>query len=91
VAETPLPVDEKLVTEIVELAGDFSSPERINRAMGKIFDSLLHRRITPKEAGTLCYIAQTILNSQRTVTFIEKSKPRRGRTFINDLPTAIRD
>jgi hypothetical protein len=89
---TPLPqFDSALAAEITELAGDFSSPEQVNRVMGKIFDSLLHRRITAKEAGTLCYIAQTILNGQRTVTFIEKSKPPRVTHYINDLPMAIRD
>jgi len=87
----PPPCDPALADEIAQLAGDFSSPEQVNRVMGKIFDSLLHRRISAKEAGTLCYIAQTILNGQRTVRFIEKNKPPCVMTYINDLPTAIRD
>jgi hypothetical protein len=90
--ETPAPpCDSALADEIAELAGDFSSPQQVNSVMGRIFDSLLHRRITAKEASTLCYIAQTILNGQRTATFIENIKPTRVRTLINDMPMAIRD
>ncbi|HTZ46919.1 MAG TPA: hypothetical protein VMH20_04975 [Verrucomicrobiae bacterium] len=90
-AEAVVPVDEALVAEIAELAGDFSSPDQVNRVMGKIFEALLHRRVSAREAGVLCYIAQTILNGQRTVRFIEKNKPPCVMTYINDLPTAIRD
>jgi hypothetical protein len=91
------PFDDALVAEIASLAGDFSSPEQVSRVMAKIFHSLLHRRISTKEAGMLCYIAQTILQSQRTVSYLEKStaqaaaaKPK-VRTYIHDLPMARRD
>jgi hypothetical protein len=95
--EHPPAIDGALADEITELAGDFSSPGQVNRVMGKIFHSLLHRRISAKEAGVLCYIAQTILHSHRTLSYLEKAaaqataaKPK-TRVFINDLPTAIRD
>jgi len=91
------PLDEALSAEIAQLAGDFSSPAQVNLVMGKIFDGLLHGRISAKEAGVLCYIAQTILNSQRTVGYLQRSsaqaaaaKPKRI-VYINDLPQPLRD
>jgi hypothetical protein len=40
--------------------------------MAKIFLALAHRRILTKEAGVLCYIAQTVLHAQRARGHHEK-------------------
>ena len=88
--------DDVLAEEIAALAGDFSSPEQVNHVMGKIFHSLLHRRISAKEAGVLCYIAQTILHSHRALSYLQKTAAQTASAkhkvkFIMDLPGPLRD
>ena len=42
--------------------------------MAKVFCAMLERRLSPKEAGVLCYIAQTILHCQRLDAYFDKVK-----------------
>src|SRR5208282_2181093 len=53
--------------ELVEAAGDLSSPADVNRVLVKIFHGLAKDRIPVKKAGTMCYILQTTLLSQRAI------------------------
>jgi len=84
--------NDALAAELAEAAGDFSSPKNVKLVMAKIFHALVQRRLSPKEAGVLCYIAQTILHSHRAIAYQQKlenaSKPR---VIINDLPEPLRD
>jgi len=39
------------------------NPYDVADVMAEVFHAVLRRRISPREAGVLCYIAQTILHS----------------------------
>jgi len=66
--------NDDLAAELAEAAGDFSSPGNVQRVMAKIFHALVQRRISTREAGVLCYIAQTILHTHRAVLQNERYK-----------------
>ena len=40
--------------------------------MRKIFQAMVERRLTPKEAGVLCYIATTVLHTHRAMQYQQK-------------------
>jgi hypothetical protein len=61
-----------LAVELAEAAGDFSAPDAVMKVMSKVFHALVQRRITAKDAGVLCYISQTILQSQRAMAYLQK-------------------
>jgi len=61
-----------LAAELAEAAGDFSSPDAVMKVMSKVFHALVQRRVTAKDAGVLCYISQTILQSQRAIAYYQK-------------------
>jgi len=63
---------EELAWALQRAAADFSSPEDVKNVMAKVFCAMLERRLSPKEAGVLCYIAQTILHCQRLDAYLEK-------------------
>jgi len=59
--------DDVLADELLAAAGTLSSPADVNRLIRSVLQALLQRRLSTKEAGILCYIAQTSLRSQRDV------------------------
>jgi len=65
---------EELAFALQRAAADFSSPQDVKNVMAKVFCAMLERRLSPKEAGILCYIAQTILHCQRLDAYLEKVK-----------------
>ena len=65
---------EELACALQRAAADFSSPQDVKNVMAKVFCTTLERRLSPKEAGVLCYIAQTILHCQRLDAYLEKVK-----------------
>jgi hypothetical protein len=92
------PYDAALASDLLSAAGDLTSAADVNHLLRTVYRAMVERRLAPKEASALCYIAQTILSSHRTVSYLEKTaaqtaaaKPQRPRVIINDLPTAIRD
>jgi hypothetical protein len=65
---------EELAFALQRAAADFSSPQDVKNVMAKVFCAMLERRLSPKEAGVLCYIAQTILHCQRLSAYFDKVK-----------------
>ena len=63
---------EELAYTLQRAAADFSSPQDVKNVMAKVFCAMLERRLSPKEAGVLCYIAQTILHCQRLDVYLAK-------------------
>ena len=63
---------EELAYALQRAAADFSSPQDVKNVMAKVFCAMLERRVSPKEAGVLCYIAQTILHCQRLSAYFDK-------------------
>ncbi len=61
----PLPAPDALAEELIAVGGHLASPWNVADVMAKVFHATLRRRISPKEAGELCYIAQTILLALR--------------------------
>lgn len=60
-----LPDPDALAEELISVGENLDSPWKIGDVMAKVFHATLRRRISPREAGVLCYIAQTILLSLR--------------------------
>lgn len=60
-----LPDPDALAEELIAAGGHLASPWKVSDVMGKVFHATLRRRISPREAGVLCYIAQTILLALR--------------------------
>jgi uncharacterized membrane protein len=60
----------------------------VKNVMAKVFGAMLERRLSPKEAGVLCYIAQTILHCQRLSAYFDKLKAEQDdgipRNFYGD-------
>jgi hypothetical protein len=89
------PADETLGPELIEAAGELASPEDVRKVMLKVFRAMAQRRISGKDAGVVCYIAQTILHCHRDTAYHRKleieEKRNRPRVYINDLPRPARD
>ncbi len=81
---------EELAYALQRAAADFSSPQDVKNVMAKVFCVMLERRLSPKEAGVLCYIAQTILHCQRLSAYFDKvnrqlmNEEDDGRNFFGD-------
>lgn len=67
-------------------AADFSSPQDVKNVMAMVFCAMLERRLSPKEAGVLCYIAQTILHCQRLGAYLDKAKEVQAKDSDDDVP-----
>ncbi len=68
--ETP---EEALQAELTEAAGNLDSPEAVSRVLGKIFMALLQDRLSLRKAGTLGFLGQMLLRSQREIAFHRKA------------------
>lgn len=81
---------EALAADLMESAGDFSSPDNVRSVMAKVFGAMLRRQLTSKQAGVLCFIAQTILHSQRAMQLYlqMENKLAPERPIIIDIPSA---
>jgi len=79
---------EELAYSLQRAAADFSEPQDVKNVMAKVFGAMLERRLSPKEAGVLCYIAQTILHCQRLSAYFDKLKAEQDdgipRNFYGD-------
>lgn len=64
--------EETILHELTKAAAKLSSPEDINRVLCKVFQALVQDRISLKKAGTLGFLAQTILRTQRDAVFHQK-------------------
>jgi hypothetical protein len=53
----------KLAAELASLSGSLNTGLDINRVLGKVFQALAQRRISPREATAFAYIAQLMLQS----------------------------
>ena len=54
---------EKLAAELASLSGNLNTGLDINHVLGKVFQALAQRRISPREATAFAYIAQLMLQS----------------------------
>ena len=54
---------EKLAAELSSLSGNLNTGLDINHVLGKVFQALAQRRISPREATAFAYIAQLMLQS----------------------------
>jgi hypothetical protein len=77
---------EELAHALQRAAADFSSPQDVKNVMAKVFCAMLERRISPKEAGILCYIAQTILHCQRLSAYFDKVKEQQAKDEDDGIP-----
>jgi hypothetical protein len=64
--------DPALVSDLLDAAGELTSAGDVTRVLRTVFRAMVERRLSPKEAGTLCYLAQTILHSQRATALQQK-------------------
>jgi hypothetical protein len=53
---------DEVAAELTTGVGDFGTPIDVNRALGKLFKLVVARRLPLREARTLAYISQQILN-----------------------------
>lgn len=53
---------DEVAAELTTGVGDFGTPVDVNRALGKLFKLVASRRLPLREARTLAYISQQILN-----------------------------
>ena len=85
--------DPALAAELLEAAGEFSTPSDVNRVMRAVYRAMVERRLSPKEAGVLCYIAQTTLHSQRAMDRHQQleaeAQARREGDEDNDSPPML--
>jgi hypothetical protein len=77
---------EALAYALQRAAADFSSPQDVKNVMAKVFCAMLERRLSPKEAGVLCYIAQTILHCQRLSAYFDKVKEQLAKDADDGIP-----
>lgn len=77
---------EELACALQRAAADFSSPQDVKNVMAKVFCAMLERRLSPKEAGVLCYIAQTILHCQRLSAYFDKVKDEQAKDADDGIP-----
>ncbi len=77
---------EELACALQRAAADFSSPQDVKNVMAKVFCAMLERRLSPKEAGVLCYIAQTILHCQRLSAFFDKVRNEQSGDADDGIP-----
>ena len=82
----PLGTPEELAYALQRAAADFSSPQDVKNVMAKVFCAMLERRLSPKEAGVLCYIAQTILHCQRLSAYLDKVKEEQAKDTDDGIP-----
>lgn len=54
---------EKLAAELASLSGKLNTATDINHILGKVFTALAHNRISARNATTLAYIGQLLLQS----------------------------
>jgi len=82
----PSGTPEALAYALQRAAADFSSPQDVKNVMAKVFCAMLERRLSPKEAGVLCYIAQTILHCQRLSAYFDKVKEQLAKDADDGIP-----
>jgi len=58
-----LPDPDALAEELIAVGKGLGNPYDVADVMAEVFHAVLRRRISPREAGVLCYIGQTILHS----------------------------
>ncbi len=80
---------EELAYSLQRAAADFSSPQDVKNVMAKVFCAMLERRLSPKEAGVLCYIAQTILHCQRLDVYLAKVEAQLAEEEDDGIPRNI--
>ncbi len=85
------PPDQAFLLELSQAAADLSSPEDVNRVLAKIFRALIEDRLSIKKAGTLSYIAQMILRTQREIAFHKKIQQQEAAKQVEDVPYFTRD
>jgi len=54
---------EKLAADLASLSGNLNTGLDINHVLGRVFQALAQRRISPREATAFAYIAQLMLQS----------------------------
>ena len=64
--------DPALISDLLDAAGELTSAADVTRILRTVYRAMVERRLSPKEAGTLCYLAQTILHSQRAAALQQK-------------------
>lgn len=64
---------DSLISELSQAAASLSSPEDVNRVLGKIFMAPLQDRISTKKAGTLGFLGQMLIRSHREIEYYKKA------------------
>ncbi len=54
---------EALATELLDSVEDFQSPEDVNVFLGNLVKQVVHKRVSRRDACTLAYLSQLLLNS----------------------------
>jgi hypothetical protein len=70
--KTAHPEAATLAAELIVIARNFDSPQDVRNVLCKIFHALVFDLITERRAGILCYMAHTILHSQRAQAQFQK-------------------
>ncbi|HMD32264.1 MAG TPA: hypothetical protein VKG84_10170 [Candidatus Acidoferrales bacterium] len=78
------PPQEDLTSELLGPLGDFRTAAAVNYTLGKLVLLSASRRISPREAATIGYLCQLLLQSVHQVNN-EISKTKINKTDFNDL------
>lgn len=64
--------DPALASDLLDAAGDLTSAGDVNRVLRTVYRAMVERRLSSKDAGVLCYLAQTILHTHRAAACEQK-------------------
>ena len=76
-------ISEDTADELLANIKDFKSPAAVNRFLGNVVKQVVRRRVSRRDAITLAYLSQLILNSQSAMTREQTAKQDSSPRVIN--------
>jgi hypothetical protein len=97
--DRPLQTEAALLAELSTAAGSLDCPDDVNRVLAKLFRALLDDLISREKAGTLGFLAQMLLRSQREIAYHKKleldvakqAEENEVPRFCFNVPRPVRD
>ncbi len=76
-------ISEDTADELLGNIKDFKSPAAVNRFLGNVVKQVVRRRVSRRDAITLAYLSQLILNSQSAMARQQSGKQQSGPLVID--------
>jgi hypothetical protein len=76
-------ISEDTADELLANIKDFKSPAAVNRFLGNVVKQVVRRRVSRRDAITLAYLSQLILNSQSAMAREQSAKQESGPLVID--------